>query len=54
MKSVLLCPLTYFDVRDVKNPYMQDADAVDHEKALDQWEALRRAARGLRVKGGNH
>ena len=52
MKSVLLCPPTYFDVRDVKNPYMQDADPVDHEKAQDQWEALRRALgdSGLKVE----
>jgi arginine dihydrolase len=42
-RRVLLCPPTYFDVRDVKNPYMQGAGTVDRKKALRQWEDLRQA-----------
>lgn len=38
-KSVLLCPPTYFDVRDRKNPYMNQP--IDRAKALGQWEAMR-------------
>ncbi len=45
MKTIraLFCPPTYFEVRDVKNPFMCDAEPVDKKKALEQWEALRRA-----------
>jgi len=42
IRRVLLCPPTYFDVRDVKNPFMQDASPVDYKKARRQWEELRR------------
>jgi len=41
-KQVLLCPPTFFDVVDQKNPYMSDA-VVDREKAQQQWQALRSA-----------
>jgi N-dimethylarginine dimethylaminohydrolase len=37
--SVLLCPPTYFEVRDRKNPHM--GGIVDRIKAQAQWEALR-------------
>jgi N-dimethylarginine dimethylaminohydrolase len=37
---VLLCPPTYFDVVDQKNPYMSGNSAVDHEKAEEQWQTL--------------
>jgi N-dimethylarginine dimethylaminohydrolase len=37
-KSVLLCPPTFFDVREVKNPYM--GSPVDHVRAQHQWENL--------------
>jgi len=37
---VLLCPPTYFDVVDQKNPYMSAMSAVDHGKAQLQWQAL--------------
>jgi len=41
--SVLLCPPTYFTVRDVKNPFMNPERAIDGTRALEQWEALRAA-----------
>ncbi len=41
--SVLLCPPAHFTVRDVKNPFMDPAQAVDSARALEQWEALRAA-----------
>ncbi len=43
MDRVLFCPPTYFDVRDVKNPFMQNSAPVDKELALQQWEEVRRA-----------
>jgi N-dimethylarginine dimethylaminohydrolase len=49
-KSVLLCPPTYFEVRDVKNPHMHGIAPVDHEKAKRQWEALRRSLEDSGVK----
>jgi N-dimethylarginine dimethylaminohydrolase len=42
-KTALLCPPTYFDVLDMKNPYMLGESPVDKQKARAQWEALRRA-----------
>jgi N-dimethylarginine dimethylaminohydrolase len=39
-KRVLLCPPTYFDVIDRKNPYMQESHRVDAANARRQWEAL--------------
>jgi N-dimethylarginine dimethylaminohydrolase len=39
-KRVLLCPPTYFDVVDQKNPYMSGDSPVDHGKARTQWQAL--------------
>jgi N-dimethylarginine dimethylaminohydrolase len=39
-KHVILCPPTYFDVVDQKNPYMLEKSPVDRAKALRQWEAL--------------
>jgi arginine dihydrolase len=46
---VLLCPPTYFEVRDRKNPYMRLA--VDRLKAQQQWDCLCAAlhASGLEV-----
>lgn len=43
MKRVLFCPPTYFEVRDVKNPFMQGAAPVNQEMARQQWEQVRRA-----------
>jgi N-dimethylarginine dimethylaminohydrolase len=40
---VLLCPPTYFEVRDRKNPYMRSA--IDRNKAQAQWQALCHAFR---------
>jgi N-dimethylarginine dimethylaminohydrolase len=39
-RQVLLCPPTFFDVVDHKNPYMSGNSPVDREKALTQWHAL--------------
>jgi len=41
--GVLMCPPTYFEVRDVKNPFMASGGVVNRERALEQWEALRHA-----------
>lgn len=48
--AVLLCPPTYFEVRDRKNPYMRAP--IDRDKAQRQWEELRRALEqaGLQVE----
>lgn len=37
---VLLCPPTYFDIVDQKNPYMSKRSSLDRQKALQQWRAL--------------
>jgi N-dimethylarginine dimethylaminohydrolase len=42
MPTVLLCPPTYFDVIDVKNPFMQGS-RIDRDKAHEQWQAVCRA-----------
>ena len=39
-RQVLLCPPSFFDVVDQKNPYMSGNSAVDREKARAQWQAL--------------
>jgi len=40
--AVLLCRPDYFDVIDVKNPFMKEnMGRVDQQKALQQWENLR-------------
>lgn len=39
-KNVLLCPPTYFDVIDQKNPYMAPNALIDKAKANRQWIAL--------------
>jgi N-dimethylarginine dimethylaminohydrolase len=41
MPKVLLCPPTYFDVVDEKNPYMSRESVVNRRKARSQWDALR-------------
>jgi N-dimethylarginine dimethylaminohydrolase len=43
MSRALFCPPTYFEIRDVKNPFMRGAEPVDAEKAQSQWEGVRRA-----------
>lgn len=40
LKQVLLCPPTFFDVVDQKNPYMSRKSPVDRFKARAQWQAL--------------
>jgi len=49
-QSVLLCPPTYFEVRDRKNPHMRGV--VDQNRAKQQWENLRSTLQkaGLRVE----
>jgi N-dimethylarginine dimethylaminohydrolase len=39
-KQVLLCPPSFFDVVDHKNPYMSGNSPVDREKARIQWQSL--------------
>lgn len=40
--KVLMCPPDYFDVKEVKNPYMQGRiGGIDRNLARRQWEALR-------------
>ena len=36
--QVLMCPPTYFEVRDVKNPFMANQPPVDRATAQGQWE----------------
>ena len=43
MNRVLFCPPTYFDVLDVKNPFMQNAAPVDQQLARRQWDEVRGA-----------
>jgi N-dimethylarginine dimethylaminohydrolase len=49
-KTALMCPPTFFDVREPKNPYM--GRPIDRAKAQQQWEGLRRSLQdaGLRVE----
>ncbi len=42
--GVLMCRPTYFDVVDVKNPFMRpNAESIDHGKAEYQWSTLAQA-----------
>jgi N-dimethylarginine dimethylaminohydrolase len=47
-KTALMCPPTFFDVREPKNPYM--GPPIDSAKALRQWENLRRTLEDAGVK----
>jgi N-dimethylarginine dimethylaminohydrolase len=49
-QTVLMCPPTFFDVREVKNPYM--GRAIDRVRAQQQWENLRRSLEeaGMKVE----
>jgi N-dimethylarginine dimethylaminohydrolase len=49
-KAALMCPPTFFDVREPKNPHMRLP--VDKIKAQHQWENLRRSLQdsGVRVE----
>lgn len=42
---VLFCPPTYFEVREVKNPYMRGLLTVDPVRAQHQWDAVCEAFR---------
>src|SRR5437867_5528814 len=43
-KSVLMCPPDYFDVVDVKNPFMAGKiGTVNKKRAREQWEEVRQA-----------
>jgi N-dimethylarginine dimethylaminohydrolase len=43
INRALFCPPTYFEIRDVKNPFMRGAEPVDAAKAQAQWKEVRRA-----------
>jgi N-dimethylarginine dimethylaminohydrolase len=43
MDRALFCPPTYFEIRDVKNPFMRGAGPVNIEKAQAEWDDVRRA-----------
>ena len=47
-KTALMCPPTYFDVREVKNPYMRMP--IDRVRAEHQWESLRQTLERSGVK----
>jgi N-dimethylarginine dimethylaminohydrolase len=49
-KTVLMCPPTFFDVRENKNPHM--GQPIDRKKAQQQWDNLRRSLEdsGLKVE----
>jgi N-dimethylarginine dimethylaminohydrolase len=49
-KTVLMCPPTFFDVREAKNPYA--GQIIDRAKAQQQWNVLRRSLEdsGLKVE----
>jgi len=49
-KTALMCPPTFFDVREPKNPYM--GRCIDPAKAQRQWQGLRSALEdaGVRVE----
>jgi N-dimethylarginine dimethylaminohydrolase len=48
VKSALMCPPTFFDVREAKNPHM--GAAIDRARAQRQWESLRRALQDSDVR----
>jgi len=43
MNNVLLCKPTYFDVLEVKNPFMRGMLTVDHARAEAEWQAVCKA-----------
>src|SRR5271169_2433140 len=47
-KTALMCPPTFFDVREPKNPHM--GKAIDRVLAEHQWENLRRSLTEAGVK----
>lgn len=47
-KTALMCPPTYFDVREVKNPYMRMP--IDRARAEQQWDHLRQTLERSGVK----
>jgi arginine dihydrolase len=49
-KTVLMCPPTFFDVREAKNPHM--GVPIDRVRAQHQWESLRRSLEdsGLKIE----
>ena len=46
-RCYLMCPPTHFAVTYAINPWMQPGVAVDVERALAQWDTLRRTYRDL-------
>ena len=49
-KTVLMCPPTFFEVREAKNPHM--GLAIDRVRAQHQWENVQRSLRdsGLKIE----
>ena len=47
-RTVLMCPPTFFDVREPKNPHM--GLAIDRVRAQHQWENLQRSLRDSGIK----
>jgi len=49
-KTVLMCPPTFFDVREAKNPHM--GLAIDRVRAQQQWENVQQSLResGLKIE----
>lgn len=43
LRRVLFCPPTYFQVRDVKNPFMRPGAEINQQLAIQQWQAVRAA-----------
>jgi N-dimethylarginine dimethylaminohydrolase len=45
VRTALFCPPTYFDIVDVKNPFMSGNAGVNRELALAQWSGVQDAFR---------
>lgn len=50
-RKVLLCTPDYYEIKDVKNVYMQRDNPVDHPKAVQQWNDLRNIYLSLKNDG---
>ncbi|HCK22825.1 MAG TPA: hypothetical protein DHW15_11895, partial [Bacteroidetes bacterium] len=48
---VLLCSPDYYEIKDVKNPYMMAGSAMVKEKAVQQWNDLRNLYLALKKEG---
>lgn len=51
-ESVLMCSPEYFDVVDVKNPFMENQSGkINRAEAQKQWDALMQCFRGDWIRG---